>query len=136
MDRAARYFSDGGAHQDTLDRIPDYVLGKIQGEALALLAVNPDNRWLLNQVCVIFGYIEAFTFYPDGEFPWGHVVGRLFRMRIAAARTVVRVDVVALPARRQASHNVITKAMTMERAREIRYEGRWVSRVWLARHIL
>lgn len=76
-ERYVRNSCDAGA----LYLCPAYVLERIKGEALALLASRPDSSWLRDQACVVVGYVEAFAFYQAGEFPWGHVTQRLSRMR-------------------------------------------------------
>lgn len=75
------YAHTSTAHRGRLYEMPEYVLGRIRGEALALSECRPDSRWLRDQATIILGYVEAFGFYADGEFPWGHVVAILSRMR-------------------------------------------------------
>lgn len=66
--------------------IPEYVLGRIKGEALALHASRPNNSWLRDQATIVIGYVEAYGFYRPDEYPWGHVVEILSKMRRIIAR--------------------------------------------------
>jgi hypothetical protein len=66
--------------QRYLNRIPGYVLARMKGEALALHAALPES-WVSDQTSIVIGYIEAYDFYPEGEFPWGRVAYHLKRIR-------------------------------------------------------
>lgn len=57
-------------------------LWMLTGEATALAACMPGNRYLLNAACIVRGYVEAFPFYRgDNPFPWEHVQAIVERMR-------------------------------------------------------
>ncbi len=122
MERVTKYFSRDHWAAGRLNKLPGYVLARIKGEAFALHAARPENSWMRDQACVVIGYVEAFEWYAPGEFPWDHVIGRLRRMRHVIARA-------------EASRKTVPKAIAQPHQHEVRYEGRWVSRIWYARHV-
>jgi hypothetical protein len=135
MNRVLRYFSQGRSHRTILNGISGYVLAQIKGEAMALHAARPENSWLADQACVVIGYVEAFQYYREGEFPWGHVAERLGRMRGVIARAEVLARKVNTGKILKVPKRYAPKPKPTVEDRCIRYEGRWVSRVWYARNV-
>jgi hypothetical protein len=123
----SRYYCDGRRlEQGCLLSIPAYQLARIRGEALAILECRPEARWLLNQCCVVVGYVEAFAYYDPGAFPWPYLVEKLRAMRRFVSDSLI----VRAP-RVQAKREVKEEPPS----RLVRYEGRMVSRVWYGRHV-
>lgn len=69
-----------------LNADPAYVLERLRGEAIALHAARPQNRWILDQACIVIGYVEAYHAYGENEFPWDHIVAKLCNIRRIIAR--------------------------------------------------
>lgn len=99
-----RYVANHGADAAHLYVIPEYVLGRLKGEAMALSECRPNNHWLRDQATIVIGYVEAYAFFPEDEFPWGHVVEIISKMR----RIIVRAE--HLAAKAKADHHSVGQA--------------------------